>query len=410
MKSKVKEQSETEVTVEVTLPSDRVNEVLDKIYQQNVQELDIPGFRKGNIPRSFLKARFGDDIFHEQAQEELINEALPEALAEQELKSVSEPDIEIVNFEEDEDFTFEATVEIMPEVEVSNYKDMKIEDVPFEPVEEEEIEERLTELRREQGQLVPKEEEEVEDSDIVILEDDEGNMDRITVDGEEGSPTKPLIGQKVGQLANLHSEDLNIPEGKTFTIADLKKVELPELDDELARDFGHESIEEMREDLKQELQTEKEEERNEKLKDKIVEKIIDSSGFSAPEEMVKNVAQERMRNFKEQLGEESYQKYLEGQSTTEGKFQQKLIDSARSEIQRELILDKIAEQEGITLTDEEFEERLERKAEESDVNPVKFKSQLKAEDELESYRESLVREKVLDFLLSNVDIEEVGDE
>ena len=408
MKSKVKEEStDSEVRLEVTIESSTVNEKLDEIYNKTVQELDVPGFRKGKVPKSFVKARFGDDVFYEDAQNELIEEYLPEALKENGINPVSQPETEVVAFERDEDFTFEASVEVMPELELGDYTDLEIEDPGTEEVSAEEIEEELEEIREDNGQLVPKEDEVVEAGDYVLVSDTEGNSQQVNV--SEDDPTGDLIGKSSGDQVVIGP---NEEEGAKLEVEEIKELQLPELDDELAKDLGHEDLESLRADIKSDLFEEKEEERTEKLKDRVLDSILESTEFSPPERMIQDMVDERVSETKEQLGSDKYSEILEEQGKTEDEVAQDIEKSARKQLKRRMVLNEIAKQEEIEMTDEEFENRLEEEAEKQDVNPIKFKNQLKAEDQLESYRESLNQEKVLDFLLdsANLTSEEGKDE
>ncbi len=408
MKSKVKEEStDSEVRLEVTIESSTVNEKLDEIYNKTVQELDVPGFRKGKVPKSFVKARFGDDVFYEDAQNELIEEYLPEALKENGINPVSQPETEVVAFERDEDFTFEASVEVMPELELGDYTDLEIEEPGTEEVSAEEIEEELEEIREDNGQLVPKEDEVVEAGDYVLVSDPEGNSQQVNV--SEDDPTGDLIGKSAGDQVVIGP---NQEEGAQLEVEEIKELQLPELDDELAKDLGHEDLESLRADIKSDLFEEKEEERTEKLKEGVLDSILESTEFSPPERMIQDMVDERVSETKEQLGSEKYSDILEEQGKTEDEVAQEVEKSARKQLKRRMVLNEIAKQEEIEMTDEEFENRLEEEAEKQDVNPIKFKNQLKAEDQLESYRESLNQEKVLDFLLdsANLTSEEGKDE
>ena len=210
MKSTVKERKPTEVKLEITIDSNTVNNKLDEIYRKTVEELDLPGFRKGKVPKSFVKARFGDDVFYEDAQKELVEEYLPQALEENEVNPVSEPETEIDDFERGEDFTFEAIVEVMPDVELEDYKGIEVEDPGTDEVTEEEIEEELQSLREENGQLVPKDGA-VEAGDHVTVTDSDGNTQEVEVSGDEDNPTSDLIGKTVGDSVEVNSESPGSP-------------------------------------------------------------------------------------------------------------------------------------------------------------------------------------------------------
>ncbi|MEF8726462.1 MAG: trigger factor [Candidatus Bipolaricaulota bacterium] len=403
MKSTIKERTDTEVTLEVTIDSNTVNQKLDEIYNKTVQELDIPGFRKGNVPKSFVKARFGDDVFYEDAQEELVEEFLPKALEENSLDPVSQPKTKIEEFERDEDFTFEASLEILPELKLDEYTGIEVQDTGTEEVTEEEIEEKLAELQEQNGQLVPKDEEEVESEDYIVVSTPEGGTDQVQVTEENRS--SEFLGKTVGDEVELSSG----PEGEEedavqFTVEDIKQLDLPPIDDELAKDLGHEDLESLRTEIKSDLFSQKEEERAEELGDRIVDKILDSTDFSPPEKMIKKMADDQLSQTKEQMGAESFSELLKEKGKSEEEVTKDIEESTRERFKRKLILDEIAELEGIEVTDEELEEELEAEADRQGVNPIKLKNQLRANDRLESYRETLIHEKVVDFLIDSANL------
>jgi len=160
----------------------------------------------------------------------LVEEYLPEALRENGIDPVSEPETEIVDFERDEDFTFEASVEVMPDLELGEYTDLEVEDPGTEKVSAEEIEEELEETREDNGQLVPKEGEVVEAGDYVLVSDPEGNSQQVNV--SKDAPTSDLIGKSIGDQVVVGP---NEEEGAKLEVEEIKGLQLPELDDELAR-------------------------------------------------------------------------------------------------------------------------------------------------------------------------------
>ncbi len=404
MKSELTEKEDTEVSIKVEIGSEKVDEKIDEIYQKTVQEIDIPGFRKGKVPKGFLKARFGEDVFDEDAQQELINEHLPEALEKEGIEPVSEPEVDVENFGEGEDFIFTATVEIMPDVELGAYKGVEVQEEEVEEVTEEEMEEELERMKESNGQIEPKEEEVVEDGDKVTVENRNGNEGRVTARDKESSPMQKLIGKEVGEEAHLELDNRE-EESTEFRIKDVKRVVYPDLDDDFAADQGYEDMEELRKEVKSDLWEKKQEQKENELKDKVLEDVIENSKVSPPEKMVDRMVEERMDQTKNQLGEGQFASMLQQQDKNEKEFREEIEDSVREELKQNLVLDKVAEEEEIELSDEEFEKKLEKEAEKQDTSPIKFKNQLKARDSLDSFRDQLKREKVLEFLLTEANIE-----
>lgn len=412
MKAKITEREATEVTLEVTIESDVVDSKLDEIYQKSKQEIDLPGFRKGKVPRSFIEARFGEDVFYDDAKEELIQEYLPQALEEHDINPVSEPETESKKFSKGEDFAFEVSVEVMPEVEIPDYSEIVIEDEGAEAVSEEDVEEKLVELQEENGQLVPKDEGPVESGDYVTVSYGDEGEQQVRVNEDENPELKEFIGAEVGDEIEFKSMEEGSGESPVLTIETIKELDLPEIDDEFARDLGYDDLESLRTKVKTDLFEDREEEKTERLGEKILEEIIEESGFEPPEKMLKSISESKIEDTISDVGEEKFSELLDEQGKTRDDFEADIQKSAREQIARRVIVQRIAEENDIELTDDEFDEELEEEADRQDVNPIKLKNQLKAQDQMDSYRSALLRRKVYDFLIDSVELttEEGEDE
>jgi len=415
LKSKITERKATELTLKITIESETVNEELDKLYDKTKQELDLPGFRKGKVPKSFLKAKFGDEVFYDDAKEELIKEYLPQALKENDIDPVSEPETDSEEFSRDEDFVFEATVEIMPDVEIGDYTDIDVEDVEPEKVTDDDIQGKIEDLQQENGQLVPKEGEKIEEGDYVTIADPDGNTQQVHVQfaEDEESPLKEFVGKEVGDSLEIApGEEGDEAEPVELTVQEAKELKLPEIDDEFAKDVGAEDLEALRTKVKTEMFEEREDKRVKELGNQILEKIIEGSGFEPPTKMLENISDNKVNETVDELGEEKFAEVLESGGKTREEFTKDIQQSARDQISQRLVVQKIAELEDIELTDEELEEELEVEANKQGTNPIKLKNQLRAQDQLESYNDALLKQKVYEFLIDSANIitEEVNDE
>ncbi len=415
MKSKITERKATELTLKITIESETVNEELDKLYDKTKQELDLPGFRKGKVPKSFLKAKFGDEVFYDDAKEELIKEYLPQALKENDIDPVSEPETDSEEFSRDEDFVFEATVEIMPDVEIGDYTDIDVEDVEPEKVTDDDIQGKIEDLQQENGQLVPKEGKKIEEGDYVTIADPDGNTQQVHVQfaEDEESPLKEFVGKEVGDSLEIApGEEGDEAEPVELTVQEAKELKLPEIDDEFAKDVGAEDLEALRTKVKTEMFEEREDKRVKELGNQILEKIIEGSGFEPPTKMLENISDNKVNETVDELGEEKFAEVLESGGKTREEFTKDIQQSARDQISQRLVVQKIAELEDIELTDEELEEELEVEANKQGTNPIKLKNQLRAQDQLDSYKDALLKQKVYEFLIDSANIitEEGNDE
>jgi len=415
LKSKITERKATELTLKITIESETVNEELDKLYDKTKQELDLPGFRKGKVPKSFLKAKFGDEVFYDDAKEELIKEYLPQALKENDIDPVSEPETDSEEFSRDEDFVFEATVEIMPDVEIGDYTDIDVEDVEPEKVTDDDIQGKIEDLQQENGQLVPKEGKKIEEGDYVTIADPDGNTQQVHVQfaEDEESPLKEFVGKEVGDSLEIApGEEGDEAEPVELTVQEAKELKLPEIDDEFAKDVGAEDLEALRTKVKTEMFEEREDKRVKELGNQILEKIIEGSGFEPPTKMLENISDNKVNETVDELGEEKFAEVLESGGKTREEFTKDIQQSARDQISQRLVVQKIAELEDIELTDEELEEELEVEANKQGTNPIKLKNQLRAQDQLDSYKDALLKQKVYEFLIDSANIitEEGNDE
>ncbi|MCS6903052.1 MAG: hypothetical protein NZO41_02100, partial [Candidatus Bipolaricaulota bacterium] len=252
MKASKETKSATQVTVKVEVPIELVKRKLDDLYRRISREIQLPGFRRGHIPRAVLETRFGKDFLHEDAKSELIEEHLPQALRELGLRPVGTPQIKPLSFSEEGDFVFEADLEILPEITVRDYTEIEVEPVEVPPVTESDIDGVVERLRYEHATLLPK-----ESAHASLVE--EGDVVEVLLPGEErprewqvsqGDPSAALLGHRVGQRVTLAlSEEQKI----SVQIENVKRLEKPS-DEELAQNVGQENFDALRAKIRQDLE------------------------------------------------------------------------------------------------------------------------------------------------------------
>lgn len=377
--------SETKRTIRVEIPADVVEKKLEELYRRVARTIEIPGFRRGRVPRSFLEARFGKDFLYEDSQEELIEEYLPKALEEHGLQPAGRPETRVVEFEAGKPFIFEVDLEVFPEVELPDYETVEVEEPPAPEVPDPDVEAVIQELRVQHATLVPKgEDEPVAPEDVAVLRLESGKTHEVQARAEGWSA--PLVGKKPGERVELES-----PRGEkvTGTVEAVKRIELPDLE-ELATTLGHESPQELREEIRKELEERAERDRKRALRTAVLDALVEKSRVLVPEALVKRIA-EAERSFLQQRGHEvSAEEFAS------------LQESVRQRIARDRVLEAVKEKENLALSDEEFETFLKEEAERRNLNPVKFKALLEREGELERLRDQKEEERVLEFLLDRV--------
>ncbi|HKL12419.1 MAG TPA: trigger factor [Halanaerobiales bacterium] len=413
------------VELEVEIEAKRVNEALEQAYKKVVKDIDISGFRKGKVPRKVLEARYGKEILHKDALDILIPEGYREALEETDIEPIDQPDIEDYYIAEDEPATFKAIVEVKPEVELGDYKDLGIEKENAE-VTEEEIQEEIDRVRNQHSQLVASDKEVVEEGDFVII-DFEGKKDGEPFPGgsaeeyslEIGSNTfipgfeEQLIGAKVGDELELNitfPEDYNAKDlaGEEVVfdveIKEIKEKELPELDDEFAKEVSdYETFEEYKESIKERLQENKEERTQREYENKLIEKASENAQVNVPEKMVEDELNKMFQNFAQSVSQQGMevQDYLDYMGTDEEGWKEQNKEAAENRTRSNLVLEAIAEKEDIEISEEEIEEQVQEIAESNDQDPEQIKAFLQMQGQLEGLKDGLKMQKTIEYLKEN---------
>lgn len=390
MKATKESKGPTQVVVRVEIPAETVSRKIDELFRRATQEIHLPGFRPGHVPRAVLEARFGKDFLNEDAQAELIEEYLPQALQQLQLRPISPPQTKPGEFDPQKDFTFEAEIEVLPDLTVPKYTGIEVEDIPVQPVQDSEIDAVIERLRVDHAMLIPK----VGERSALV---EAGDIVEVRISGEDqirewqatpGEATEKLIGHKIGETLTLAVDDQPI----ALRIEGVKILEKPDLD-ELAKTLHHEDIVALRAKIRQELEESRARRRERDLKLKILDTIVAQTAIELPERFVEHlVAQELERLHQQGLPEPSAQDV------------KKLKESIERRVKRELVLEAIKKQENLALSDADFEKLLEEEAKRREMNPIKLRALLEREGQLQSFRAELEDERVLHFLYENAKI------
>ncbi len=392
MKATKEFKSPTQVTVRVEIPAETVREKLDELFRRASREIQLPGFRPGHVPRAVLEARFGKDFLNEDAQTELIEEYLPQALQQLQVRPVSAPQTRPGVFDPHQDFTFEAEIEVLPEVTVQNYRGIEVEDIPVQPVQESDIDAVLEQIRREHATLLPKtgaQSSTVEAGDIV----------EVRISGEDqvrewqaspGELTEQLIGHRIGETITL-TTSAQQPR-LIVRIEGVKLLEKPELA-ELAKTLGHEDIATLRAQIRQELEGRRARRRERELKLKILDALVAQTPLELPTRFVDELVAQELERLQSS-----------GMPEPPADEVKKLKEAIAQRVKRELVLEAIKKQEGFKLSEADFEKFLEEEARKREMKPIKLRALLEREGRLQSFRSELEDERALQFLYENAKI------
>lgn len=412
------------LTVEVD--SARVDTALDEAFKKVVKKVNVPGFRKGKVPRKMFEQRFGVESLYQDALDIILPEAYAEAIDEAGIEPVDRPDIDIEQMEKGENLIFKATVTVKPEVELGDYKGLEVEaqDVS---VSDEDVEEELKQLQERHAELVAVEEGEVQNGDTVVM-DFEGFVDGEAFEGgqaenyslEIGSGQfipgfeEQLVGAKTGEETEVnvefpeeyHSEELA---GKPATfkvkVHDIKRKELPELDDEFAKDVNEEveTLDELKKDLREKLQTSKEQQADAEKRDALVEKASENVSVDIPEAMVNTEADRMLQEFEQRLQAQGMtldMYYQFAQTDAEG-MKAQFHEDAEKRVRMNLTLEAISEAENLEVSDEEVDQEIEKMAEMYQRSADEIKQILAMQGGADTLKGDLKVRKAIDFLVEN---------
>ncbi len=420
----VEEISSIKKKVNVEISGEQVTKEVESFYQQVGKQAKIKGFRPGKIPRGILERHFKDYVKSEVIQK-LIQETYPAALSEKDLHPVSPPVIDPGELESGKPFQYSATVEVKPEIKIEGYIGLNIEGKK-EGVREEEVEERLKGLQNLHAQLktVP-EPRPIQSGDHVII-DYEARMDNKPL--EEGKAVDftvevgsgrfiPALEEKLVGLNQEEEKKIEVPfpedygykkwAGKTVSflvkVKEIKEKVLPPLDDEFAKDLGdYASLEDLKAKLKEEIEKEKELMLDRQLKDQMVEQLIQANSFEIPESMVVEQAKALVSDTKLRLASQGIA--LKNLNIPEEKLQEDYREVAQKQVRTYLILEKIAIQEGMTVTDEEADERLQSISERTHQKLDVVKRYYEKNGLIPELKTGILTDKTLNFLLEKANI------
>ena len=415
------EKNMAKLTIEVA--AEEFEKAVQAAYMKNKNKITIPGFRKGKAPRVMIEKMYGTGIFFEDAANALIQREYPKAADESGLDIVSYPEIDVVQVEKGKSFIFTAEVAVKPEVTLGEYKGLEVEVAPVEVTEEE----VAAELKREQennSRTIDVDDRAVAEGDMVTL-DFEGFVDGEAFEGGKGTDYPLTIGsnsfipgfedQLVGAELNTEVEvNVTFPEnyhandlaGKPAvfkcTVKAIKVKELPELDDEFAKDVSEfDTLDEYKADIEKNLRERKEGVAKREREDKAVDAVIANAQMDIPEAMIQNQIQQLMNDFVQRMQAQglSIDQYYQFTGLDQAKIQEQMRPQALKRIQSRLVLEKVAEVENIQISDEKFEEELKTMADMYKMEVEKLK-ELMGDAEKEQMKKDIAVQEAVDFLVA----------
>ncbi len=423
------DKKQVEITIEVD--EKQVEEGLNYGYKKIVKQVNIPGFRKGKVPRKIIEQRFGVEVFYEEAIDYLMPKAYMEAMEKvaEDFEIVGKPDVEVIQMEAGKPFIFKAKVEVKPEFELGEYKGLELEKVNTE-VTPEDVEQELKKLQERHAQLeVMGEDDQVEKGDKILL-DFVGKDEGVPFEGgtaenyslEVGSNSfipgfeEQLVGMKLNEekVINVtfpeqyHSKELA---GKAVTfdvkINEIKRKRLLDLDDEFAKDISEfETLQELKAEIENKLKKQKEEIGKNQLRVQAIEKMVENHEIDVPESMIESQVDTFIREFDYRLNAQglSLDKYLEYSNLKIEQIREQYKEDAIKAVKRDLILEAIVKAEDIKLSENELDAEIQRLAEVYNQEAEKIKEILERQGQLSAVEHSLKTEKALELVIDHAKI------
>jgi trigger factor len=422
MKVEVQEVGACKRRLHVEEEPEVVQQAWERAMAQVQREARLPGFRKGKVPRSMIKLHFGDDVRQEVARH-LIPEVYRQAVAESRLRPVEEPDLEGVTLEENAPLKFSALVEIKPTIELGSYTDLEVKHSPR-PLEESEVEAALNQLREQHAEY--RVVERSADLNDLVLVDYTVTPEGMTPRSEEGALfvvgngsvvpqiEEAVIGLVPGATRQAHfrfpdthrNEDLRGRAAEaTVTVKEVKEKALPPLDDDFAKTLGEfDSLEGLRTAVRERLQAQRERENRRALEEAVVDALLTTHTFPVGETLVRRQAAHTIEHGRQRLRRQGVDPDKLHIDYT--KMLDEVRPGAERAVRRSLLLEAIAEKEGLDPTEAEVDAEVERIAQASQRPAPAVRRLMEQSDELDALRFSLRESRVLAFVLERTRIAE----
>lgn len=417
-----KTQNANEVKLEIIIEAEKFENAIKKVYFQNAKYFNIPGFRKGKAPQNIVERYYGKEIFYEDAFNEVVPAEYEKALEENKIDAVSRPRIDIVKMEKGQDLVFTAIVDTKPEVKLGKYKGIEIEKIEYN-VKEEDIENELKEMQNKNARLVTVEDRAAENGDTAKI-DFEGFVDGVAFEGGKGENYDLVLGsqsfipgfedQVIGMNIN-EEKDIKVTFPKEYFSKDLagkeaifkvklhelKRKELPELDDEFAKDVSEfDTLKELKASIKERLEKQfKEREKYEK-QDAVVKAVVETLNVEIPVGMIELETENMMKDMEQRMAYQGLklEQYLKMLNKTEAELKKEYEPQAIDAIKSRLAMEAIIKAEKIEATDEEINAKLEEMAK----NYGKDAKDLAENENIKNYiKQGIENEKAMDFLVEN---------
>ncbi len=426
MQAKLEKVENSEAYIQIEIDEATMEEGFEHAYRKVVKQVNIPGFRRGRAPRQLVETFYGKEILFQDALEYVVPTAYEEAIEALNIEPIAQPEFDIEEIEGNQPFTFTAIVAVKPEVVLGELEGLEVK-IPIYEVLEGDVEGRIEQIRSSYAQLEQKVDEPTVFGDTVIL-DFEGFIDDLPFAGGKGEDyplelgsnsfipgfEEQLIGAKAGDLvdvkvtfpAEYHEESLA---GKAAIFkVNIKEVEtkvLRELNDEFVQEVSEfETVEEFREDVRRNLEEMLEKQKKEYLKQVILDEALELCEVPVPDVVIRHQAEAMMQDFAQRImmqGLDLEQYFMATQSNEEDFINQIWPDATLS-VKTNFMLDKIVEEKGFEISDEEVDKQIEEMAASMGLDLEETKTRIAGA--MEDIKYGMKVDKAVDYLIENANI------
>jgi len=430
MKANAERIEKNTVLLEIEVDAEQFSRAMDQAYRKLVKKVNVPGFRKGKTPRPIFERYIGKGTLYEEAMDSLVPEAYVEAVKDTGIEPIEQPSLEVVQAEEGKPVVLKATVQVKPEVKLGQYKELEVVKPSF-TVTEEDVEKELEALRDRHAELLTLEEGKVEQGDISVI-DFLGKVDGEPFKGGEakdysleiGSGSfipgfeEQIIGMSVGETRdirvtfpdNYQAEELAGKDAVfTVTIKEIKRKELPAIDNEFAKDVSEfDTLEELRNDISNKLKQAAENNSKIQFRNSVVENAVQNAELELPEVMIENKLAEMFRNLELRLASQgiNLSDYLEFSNISPDKLKSDMRPDAELSLKTDLVLNAVARLEDIKVTDEEMQKEIEKIAAQYRQDAESFRAMLEKEGNIGLISDGIAKEKTVAFLVDSAKVME----
>jgi len=412
--------------LELEIPAEEVTKASEKVAKEFAKMARVPGFRPGKAPISLIKRRFAEDIKSEVLQN-LVPETVEKAVAEQKLSPVSQPQVDKLEFKEGEPVKFRASFDVLPEFTLANYKNLEIE-MPEMNLTDEDVNKALAEMQQRAAAFTPVEGRAVQNDDFVQVKlngTPEGGGEPLQAESvlchvgaeETMEPfNENLRGANVGDHKDF---DVNYPSdypdpklaGKLFhysvDVLGIKTKQLPELNDEFAKDVSDAtSLEELKTKIRESLEHERDHRQKDLQREKVIGELVKLHDFPVPESLVEHQMDVRLERVVRSLAQQGVDPRAVNVDWVSLRRRQE--ERAKEDVKAELVIDRIATEEKIDVTDEELNHELEHMAGHSGESAEALSARLTKQGALDRMKAKLRSDKTIDWLAQNASVKTVA--